>query len=324
MDKKENIYILGHKNPDTDSIISAIAYAQFKNLYLQYDSNKNYNFIAARCGCLQNQTKFILEYLNIPSPILLKDMNTINNKYPIKLILVDHNEYAQCIDGINKAEIIEIIDHHRLNNSSTSVPIRFINEPCGSTCTIISSIYKIYDIKPELNIAKGLAAGIISDTLYLKSPTTTSLDINILQWLKDITKMNFDIFAKEIFQHSSIILFESPMNIIQYDCKIYCEENKNFSISQLEELNFNNFFIKKNEIINHLEVFRQKSKLDYSFLVITDINKKHSLLIFNSKNKIRKINKLRNFMDYKNIFILENMISRKKQIFPYILELIKN
>jgi len=166
-----------------------------------------------------------------------------------KLVLVDHNELAQAVSGAEESEIVEVLDHHRLGGGLKSTqPIRFINEPVGSTCTLVARQFRAAGIIPEPGIALCMASGIISDTLFLRSPTTTDTDRDILAWLRTICSVDLDQYAREFFEIGSALRSSRPVEVIGEDCKEFTEHGVRFSISQIEETGFDLFWERKDEL----------------------------------------------------------------------------
>jgi manganese-dependent inorganic pyrophosphatase len=239
-----------------------------------------------------------------------------------RIVLVDHNELSQAVTGASEVNILEIIDHHRLGNSPTDQPIFFVNRPLGSTCTIVADLFRAQKIQPEPAIAGVMMAGIISDTLNLNSPTTTTVDADILQWLAPIAGIASDDLADLIFSSGSIIISQKPAEVIESDCKIYDEGDIRFSVSQVEELGFDNFWNKVNALRDALETYRADNDLLFSLLLVTDINSQDSLLIYTGiKELAQQINFPSSHAD--NIFELRGIVSRKKQLIPYVSTLLK-
>ncbi|PWU05276.1 MAG: pyrophosphatase [Verrucomicrobia bacterium] len=238
-----------------------------------------------------------------------------------KLVLVDHNELTQAVNGADEVTITEIIDHHRLGNPMTKYPIRFINEPVGSTCTIIANMFRSHNFTPSASIAGLMMGGIITDTLNLNSPTTTDTDRRTLRWLSEIANITARDLSQIIFNSGSIILTTSPQKVIESDCKVYTEGEFHFSASQVEELGFNNFWEHYKELLEALETFRKKESLMFSLLLVTDINTQNSLLVVQGDHEIvTHIGYPQ--IDNLPIFELKDIVSRKKQLIPYITSLL--
>ena len=239
-----------------------------------------------------------------------------------RLVLVDHNEITQAVPGADEVPIAEIIDHHRLGALNTSQPILFINEPVGSTCTIVADLFRREGLQPSPDIAGIMMSGLISDTLHLNGPTTTSKDAIILAWLAEIAGVNSKQLADEIFNSGSVILANPPAKIVRSDYKIYEEEGLRFAVSQVEELGFGNFWSQAQPIALALGELRDEEHLAFAALLITDINTQNSLLLVKGDaSLIQRISYAH--VEQDEIFDLPGIVSRKKQLIPYLSSLLK-
>jgi len=239
-----------------------------------------------------------------------------------RIALVDHNELGQAVNGASEVQITEILDHHRLGNIPTEQPILFINRPVGSTCSIVADLFKTHKLTPEPNIAGIMMAGIISDTLLLNSPTATPLEGELLDWLSPIAGIEPEALADIIFTAGSVVINSKPAEVISSDCKIYNEGELRFSVSQIEELGFDKFWKKEDALGKALEAYRIKEKLFFSFLLVTDINSHDSLLVVAGNDELKaSINYPQRGQS--NIYELSGIVSRKKQLIPYISSLLK-
>jgi len=239
-----------------------------------------------------------------------------------KLILVDHNELSQAVLGAEQVQILEIVDHHRLGNPPTQQPISFINLPVGSTSTIVADLFRKDGRDPESGIAGVLMGGIISDTLNLKGPTTTSKDVEILTWLEGIAGESADNLAEQIFSAGSLIKSEEPEGVIRADFKIYHEGSIRFSVSQIEELGFNNLWDRREDLHDALETVRRRENLYFSAVLVTNINTQDSLLMIRGdENIISSITYPHQAAD--DIFELKGIVSRKKQLIPYLTAIVR-
>jgi manganese-dependent inorganic pyrophosphatase len=239
-----------------------------------------------------------------------------------RLVLVDHNEMTQAVTGAEEVTITEIVDHHRLGALTTPQPILFINEPVGSTCTIIAEMFRRERLVPPADVAGLMMSGLISDTLHLNSPTTTPKDGEILLWLAAIAGVNSRQLAEAIFASGSIILAQPPDKVVRSDHKIYDEEGFRFSVSQVEELGFSNFKDKAGELSGALQQLLDSEKLNFAALLVTDINTQNSLLLVKGDQEvIKRIN----YSQVQNdeVFDLPGIVSRKKQLIPYFSSLLK-
>ena len=251
---------------------------------------------------------------------ILSKSDLVNPPKP-KLILVDHNELSQAVNGAEEAEILEVLDHHRLGGGLKSTqPIRFINEPVGSTCTLVARQFRAAGLVPRPGIALCMASGIISDTLFLRSPTTTDVDRDILIWLRGLCDVDLDEFAKEFFEIGSALRSCTPHEVVREDCKEFTEHGQRFSISQIEENGFDLFWDRKDELRTALEKLCADQRLDFSALLITDVVSNGSLLLLSHESEEwDEINYPR--LD-RNLYQLDNVVSRKKQLLPLIAQLI--
>lgn len=239
-----------------------------------------------------------------------------------RLVLVDHNEMTQAVAGAEDVTITEILDHHRLGALNTQQPILFINEPVGSTCTIVADLFRREGLTPTPDIAGIMMSGLISDTLLLNSPTTTAKDGAILAWLSKIAGVDPKQLADEIFSSGSVILANPPEKVVRSDFKIYDEEGIRFAVSQVEELGFGNFWQHAKAIAQALADLRADERLAFACLLVTDINTQNSLLIVKGDaGLIQRISYAH--VEQDEIFDLPGIVSRKKQLIPYLSSLLK-
>jgi manganese-dependent inorganic pyrophosphatase len=243
---------------------------------------------------------------------------------PVKtrLVLVDHNEMTQAVPGAEEVTIAEIIDHHRLGSLNTQQPILFINEPVGSTCTIVADLFRREGLTPTPAIAGIMMSGLVSDTLHLNSPTTTAKDGAILTWLAQIAGVDSRKLADEIFSSGSVILAMPAARVVRSDFKIYEEEGVRFSVSQVEELGFGNFWQHAKPISAALQQLRDDEHLAFACLLVTDINTQNSLmLVKGDQGLVKRISYAH--IEQDEIFDLPGIVSRKKQLIPYIGSLLR-
>lgn len=239
-----------------------------------------------------------------------------------RLVLVDHNEMSQAVTGAEEVTIAEIIDHHRLGPINTQQPILFLNEPVGSTCTIVADLFRREGLQPTPEIAGIMMAGLISDTLHLNGPTTTRKDAIILAWLAEIAGVESKLLAEEIFNSGSVILGNPPEKIVRSDYKIYDEEGVRFAVSQVEELGFRNFWEQAKPIAAALQDLCDEERLAFAALLVTDINTQNSLLLV--KGDAGFIDRISyTHIEQDEIFDLPGVVSRKKQLIPYLTSVLK-
>ncbi len=235
---------------------------------------------------------------------------------PRQLILVDHNELSQAVNGAADIPIVEILDHHRIGAVSTDAPILFLNRPVGSTSTIVATCFEQAQIPIPKPIAGILMAGLISDTLNLTSPTTTDVDRRVMASLAEIAGVQPSKLAEEIFSVGSPLLTMTADQAVTADCKDYEEAGVKFSLAQIEELSFSHFPDKKDALVEALEKFRAARGLLFSALLVTDINTQNSVLIVRGDESFTR------HIDYPSIephiWQLDGVVSRKKQLLPYL------
>ena len=252
---------------------------------------------------------------------VLSKSDLVNPPKP-KLILVDHNELGQAVTGAEEADIIEVLDHHRLGGGLKSTqPIRFINEPVGSTCTLVARQFRAAGLTPEPGIALCMASGIISDTLYLRSPTTTDIDREVLNWLSSLVEVDLKQYANDFFAIGSALRTCCADEVITEDCKEFVEHGQRFSISQIEEIGFDLFWDRRDDLLAALEKMARKNHLEFSALLVTDVVSNGSLLLLSHVSEVwDEINYPR--LD-RNLYQLDSIVSRKKQLLPLIAQLIE-
>lgn len=235
-----------------------------------------------------------------------------------QLVLVDHNELSQAVPGAAELPIVEILDHHRLGNMPTESPILFLNQPVGSTCTIVADLFRRHNLEPPRPVAGVMLAGIIADTLCGTSPTTTETDRQLLEKLGRLAGIRAQDLAAEIFSVGSPLQTMSPDRVIGADAKEYEEHGVRFSISQIEEVTFANFERQRDLLQEALRAQTGAAQLFFSALLVTDINAQNSyLMVEGNHDLLRTIN----YPEHSDrVWFLEGVVSRKKQLLPYLLE----
>ncbi len=296
------LYIFGHKSPDTDSICASLAYAYLKNEI--GEEAKPY-----RLGAINKETELVLNRFGMNTPPLLKDASKKD------VVLLDHNEFYQSADGIEDANIVEIIDHHKVN-FKWSKPIYILTMPVGSTSTIIARKFFWKDVRMPREIAGILLSAIISDTVIFRSPTTTEMDREVAERLKKIAGIEDpESWGVEMFKAGSQISEKSARELIYYDYKIFDFNGKRVLINQLQVVDDSEVMERKEELMEEMRKIKEKDKLFGVVLLVTDIMKGGSALIVVADDpepfeKALKT-KLKNGTAW-----LEGVMSRKKQVVP--------
>jgi manganese-dependent inorganic pyrophosphatase len=241
----------------------------------------------------------------------------------MRIALVDHNEYAQAVNGVEEAEITEVIDHHRLAGDLVSrEPIRYLNEPVGSTCTLVGRKFFHRGLMPAPSVAMCLCAGIVSDTLCLTSPTTTLLDREMLTWLSGVAGVDPQKFTDEFFAVGSLIANGSTDEILNADRKSFNEMGLSISISQVEERDLVGFAARRVELEIALQKLFEHDHYDLAVLAVTDVALHHSMILAIGKEPV-----LNNFPFERideRLFHAPGVVSRKRQIFPAVCEAIQH
>lgn len=246
----------------------------------------------------------------------------LQNDPPIKLVMVDHNEMDQAVDGADEVPVAEIVDHHRLAMNPTDVPIRVINDVIGSTCTLIAEQYRQSMLEPSKEIAGIMLGGIITDTLLLRSPTATERDGRMIEWLAGICECDPVKLEQEILNSGSPLANLSAEELVNADLKLYEEYGVRFGIGQIEESGFESL----NKHIVDLQAALKKNKeskqLDFIGLMVTNVVRSTSVMLVDGNEDI--ICQLQFDKLSEGLFDLPGIVSRKKQLLPLILNILEN
>jgi len=290
-----DVFVIGHKAPDTDSVCSAIVYAELKG------------YKSARAGELNDETKFVLDKFGFAEPELLENVEGKS------LVLVDHNESSQRVCGEDSSMVIEIVDHHKFNFVN-NMPISILNEPLGSTCTIIAK-HHMDKIKSKPKLAGLLLSALLSDTVIFKSPTTTEEDKVIAKELAKIAGIDdVNAFGIEIKKVQGSIIGKPIDSVVKKDYKDFDFGGKKVGIGQTEILDINEAYNRKDEIVKFIEELKNSGGYAMVAFAATDIMKEGSELFFAGDPGI--IEKAFGKKPEGNSLWLPGVMSRKKQIAP--------
>lgn len=301
------ILIFGHKSPDTDSICSSIVMADF-------EKNIKEEAIAYRLGEINKETSFALNYFKVDAPELLENVNENNS-----VILIDHNEFTQSVNGIEKAKILKVIDHHRISNFQTAEPLFYMAEPVGCTSTILYNLYKINNIEISYAIAGLMLSAIISDTLLLKSPTTTQKDIEAVENLSKIANIDYKSYGLEMLKAGTDLSSFSIDEILNLDAKKVDIKGKSVIINQVNTASIPDVMKMKRSLEDGINKIIEKENLDLFLLLITDIINSNSQVIALGK-EVSLVEKSYSVKLEDNTALLKGIVSRKKQVIPILTE----
>ncbi len=240
-----------------------------------------------------------------------------------QLILVDHNEKNQAVNGADAAEILEIIDHHRLRTIETAGPVYFRNQPLGSTCTIIYLMYKEYQVEIDKTIAGLLMAAILSDTLMFKSPTCTLIDKQAGEELARIAGVDYESFAKEMFHAGSNLGGKSASEILHQDFKKFTVDDMTIGIGQINSMSSEELTEIKDKIMPELKQVAGEDGLDMLFFMLTNIIDESSDVVFSGAKALHTLNSAFGLNSEGDVVTLPGVVSRKKQLLPAIVEAIQ-
>lgn len=300
----DKIYICGHKSPDTDSVCSAIALAKLKEL------TGVANVVPCSAGKLNKETEFVLNYFGVAVPEVLESVEPKQ-----KLILVDHNEYAQAVTGADKAQLVQIVDHHKVGGFQTSEPLYVRIEPVGSTCTIVAQMYKELGITPDKGIAGILLSALLSDTVIFKSPTCTPLDKEIAAYLAPIAGVEPMAYGIEMFKASSNIADRTPQSMIEEDLKAFTMGKLKVGVGQVSLMGMDGFEAVRADLTAAIEAHRVAQEMSYLCLMITDILTDTTELIVKGDNP-EEVAKAFGKTLVAGSVDLPGVLSRKKQVVP--------
>ncbi len=301
----KEIYIFGHKNPDTDSILSSLVLEAIeKTMGVK-------NAKAYRLGEINKETKYVLDYFGIKAPEFLEEVDEGR-----EVMLVDHNEFAQSADGIENAKILRVVDHHKIANFETNEPIFFLSMPVGSTATILREMCKVSGIRMDKITAGLMLSAIISDTLLLKSPTTTDKDREAAEELSKLAEIDINEYGLNMLKAGADLSEYSPMQLINLDSKPYSTNGVKYQVAQVNTVSIEDVLKDKEAIENAINEYINEKNLDLFVFMITDIIENNSQIIVLGKQEIAERAfdiKLENNMAFVN-----GLVSRKKQVVPAI------
>ena len=297
-----SILVFGHKNPDTDTICSAIAYAELKG-------KLGKDVKAVRLGEVNEETKFVLNYFKIEKPELIE---SVSGK---EIMLVDHNERTQTADGFEEAKVLELVDHHRISNFNVDEPLYVRMEPVGCTATIILKLFKENNLIPSPTTAGLMLSAIVSDTLLFKSPTCTECDVKAGKELAEIAGVNVEEYGLEMLKAGTALGGKSEAELINMDMKIFEVDGSKIGVAQVNTVNEAEILERKEKLLEEINNIINKEGLKFFIFAITNILSNDSTgIVAGDGNAV--IEKAFNEKIDNNLIALKGVVSRKKQIIP--------
>lgn len=299
---KEPIYVVGHKEPDTDTVCSSIAYASLLQA-LKYDAK------AVLPGRLNAETKYALQKFGVPIP------ESMDNAQGKQFVLVDHSLYSQSITGMPQAKVLAVLDHHTMGDIKNNNPITYIAKPIGATATIVFYEFEAQKVKISQPIAGLLLSAICSDTIGLKSPTTTEYDRLAVKKLLKLSKVkNLRAYSNELLEAGNIYSSLSPVELAHYDYKVYTVGTKRMGIGQLHSTNSEQLAALEKELVPFMQENFASFGVDMYFMMLTNLDAFTTKLLCFGDNSLATAQK--SFGQKSDTIILPNAVSRKKQIVP--------
>ncbi len=299
-------FIFGHKNPDTDTITSALVYSHLKQV-LGMDAE------AVRLGEVNGETQFALDQFGVEAPRLVEN---VSNEVE-QVILVDHNERQQSADDIENVQVLEVIDHHRIANFETEGPLYYRAEPVGCTATILKKLFKEKDVQIPKDMAGLMLSAIISDSLLFKSPTCTDEDRQAAEELAEIAGVDAQAYGLDMLKAGADISGKTPEELISLDAKEFDMGNKKVEIAQVNTVDTNDVLSLKSDLESAMDNVVSEKGLDLFLLVVTDILENDSTVVAIGE----ETQAVADAFDVElegNQAVLEGVVSRKKQIVPHL------
>jgi len=300
--------IFGHKNPDTDSICSALAYADLK-------ARSGADVEAVRLGAVSSETQFVLDTFKTKAPRLVESVAGETSE----VILVDHNERQQSASDIAAVTITEVIDHHRIANFETAGPLYYRAEPVGSTATIVLKMYKEKGIAVSPQVAGLMLSAIISDTLLLKSPTCTSEDVASAHELATTAGVDLHAYGLDMLKAGASLLDKSIAQLISLDSKEFSMGGARVEIAQVNAVAVDDVLSRQEELEAAMQEIITAKGLDLFLFVVTDILNSDSVGVALGRRASTVETAYGVTLD-DNRAHLTGVVSRKSQIVPVLTE----
>ena len=296
--------VFGHQSPDTDAIVAAKAYSYLQNK-LGYDTE------AVALGEPNEETQFVLNYFDDPTPrVITKASDEVDS-----VMLVDHNEHQQSVSDIEDVTVTHVVDHHRIANFSTSSPLFYRAEPVGCTSTILMKMFDEYKIEIPAQLAGLMLSAIISDTLLLKSPTTTDDDKAAVIALAEIADVDYKTYGLEELKAGTNLSSKSEAELIEQDAKSFEMGGKNIRIDQINTVDLDEVFARQDKLEAAMAADAKEKGYDLFLVLVTNILDSDSrLLVWGEPTDV--VEKAFNTTLTNNTASLPGVVSRKKQVVP--------
>ena len=310
-DNMAKTYIFGHKSPDTDTITSSLVMANLEKALGNADA------VACRLGGLNKETEYVLNYFDIEAPELIDDVED-----GAQVILVDHNSPSESVDNLENAKILKVVDHHKLA-LETSYPLFYRAEPVGCTETVLFKLYKENGVEVTKEIASLMLSAIISDTLLLKSPTTTEDDVEAVKELAEIAEIDYESYGLEMLKAGTDLSDFSIDEILDLDAKQIDFGDVKSIVNQVNTASIPDVLEMQEDLENGIQKIIDDEDLDIFMLLITDIvNSNSEVLVLGSQASLVEVAYDVTLKD--NHALLEGVVSRKKQVVPIMTETASN
>jgi len=299
-------YIFGHKNPDTDSITSSLVMANL-------ETELGNDVVACRQGNVNKETQYVLNYLGMEAPEMLPTLEEGTN-----VILVDHNSPSESVDNLDKMNILKVIDHHKIA-LETAYPLYYRAEPVGCTETVLYKLYRENNVEVDKKIATLMVSAIISDTLLLKSPTTTDEDRKAVEELAGIAGIDPEKYGLDMLKAGTDLSSFTTDEILHLDAKRIDFKEVKAIVNQVNTASIPEVMDMKEELETRMNEIIDEEGLDLFMLLITDIVNSNSQVIALGKNA-SLVEKAYGVKLEDNTALLEGIVSRKKQVVPIMTE----
>lgn len=304
----DKVLIFGHRNPDTDSICSALVYADLK---AQCGSNVE----AVRLGEVSTETQFVLDTFDVPAPRLVERVAGEASH----VILVDHNERQQSVSDIGAVTVAEVIDHHRVANFETAGPLYFRSEPVGSTATILLKLFKEKGIAVSAQSAGLILSAIISDTLLLRSPTCTPEDVAAAHELAPIAGVDLEAYGQDMLRAGADLRAKTVAQLVALDSKEFSMSGTKVEVAQVNAVDVDDVLSRQDELEAAMHAVIAAKGLDLFLFVVTDILDCESVAVALGP-RASEVETAYGVRLENNRARLEGVVSRKRQVVPVLTE----